>query len=425
MKIILSIALFFLFLSENLAFSEVLNLEKINVNELETVLDKKKMYNLVIERKNFLYDQNKIYKYEPDSITINQKEYYLIDITKFNYHNAILIYPNINREIPIFFYDFAEEKNLKNFFLFDDYNSLKKFYIDKRSIFKHANLELRNYISKYFSQQERKNFLYFEGELITYLQQINSNILIPKFFDENLNRQIDYKFYKLYRENYSIFENFDNFDDFININKSIKRCNLTDRSIIFEKKIQGKCNLQYQKDGLLREEIYNPEYDFEYRYNIENIKKLKILTTNNILNKELSLTAKFFLLNGELIKKNYFLNETINVPNNTVKIEIKFADDIYNFPTFIHGIYIQLKNNPLLEAVNNFIISREGNSYNLIQKNQNILILDKKMSVNEIINLMKYLNNIKKLSDASINKEPIDIREYLNNFNFYAYSSQH
>ena len=114
MKIIFNIVLFFLFISKNLAYSEVLNLN--NIYDLEKILDNKKMYNLIIERKNFLYDQNQIYKYEPELVIIDKREYYLIDITNFNYHNAILIYPSINREIPVFFYDFAEEINFKNFF---------------------------------------------------------------------------------------------------------------------------------------------------------------------------------------------------------------------------------------------------------------------------------------------------------------------
>ena len=184
---------------------------------------------------------------------------------------------------------------------------LKKFNIDKKSVFKQTNLELKNYILKYFEQQESKNFLYFEGELITFLQQINSNLLIPKLFDEDLEKQINYKFYKLDRENYSIFENIENFNDFIDIKRDIKRCNLSGRSINFKNTIKGICNLQYQKDGILRGEPYYPNQGFNYNYDIQNIKKLKILTTNNILNKKISLIVKFILSNGELIKKHIFL----------------------------------------------------------------------------------------------------------------------
>ena len=85
------------------------------------------------------------------------------------------------------------------------------------------------------------------------MQQINSNLLIPKLFDEDLEKKINYKFYKLDRENYSIIENFESFNDFIDIKKDIKRCNLSGRSINFKDTIKGACNLKYQKDGILRE----------------------------------------------------------------------------------------------------------------------------------------------------------------------------
>ena len=48
------------------------------------------------------------------------------------------------------------------------------------------------------------------------------------------------------------------------------------------------------------------------------------------------------------------------------------------------------------------------------------------MSANEIIDLMRYLNNLKLgISDLKPNKQSIKIRDYLKNFNFYAFSSQH
>ena len=55
-----------------------------------------------------------------------------------------------------------------------------------------------------------------------------------------------------------------------------------------------------------------------------------------------------------------------------------------------------------------------------------MLVLEKKMSGNEIIDLMRHLYNLKLgISDLKPNKQSIKIRNYLNNFNFYAFSSQH
>ena len=141
---------------------------------------------------------------------------------------------------------------------------------------------------------------------------------------------------------------------------------------------------------------------------------IKNLTTNNILDKKKSLIVKFILSNGELIKKTYFFDETITVPKNTAEINIEFIDDMSSFPTFIHGIYVQLKYNEMFEIINNFILSQESSSYNLNQDNQNMLVLEKKMSGNEIIDLMRHLYNLKLgISDLKPNKQSIKIRNYL------------
>ena len=125
---------------------QIVDLSKIN--NFERFFKKNKKYKIIIRNKNHLFSQNIIKTFKPKKIEFQNREYYIVDITDFNYHYTLLIHPDIKSKNIIYFYDFAEKISLRNSISFDEDNSLINVKFDKRSPFKKRYIDIKEYMKE-------------------------------------------------------------------------------------------------------------------------------------------------------------------------------------------------------------------------------------------------------------------------------------
>lgn len=349
---------------------QIVDLSKIN--NFERFFKTNKKYKIIIRNKNHLFSQNIIKTFKPKKIEFQNREYYIVDITDFNYHYTLLIHPDIKSKNIIYFYDFAEKISLRNSISFNEDNSLINVKLDKRSPFKKRYIDIKEYMKGYYPYKELKDFIYFDGEFLNLMQMVNSNLLIPIFYNKELKKNNDFKFSSITKENIGINDINQNFNHFYNLYQEYEEvCGLTNTKILMNNsKIYFQCNNSFAFDGKLlsdkNRKLINDRGTIikdivKSDLNLKVLNSFKIFTNNDLLIDNDQDKAIFtFTYENRVEKKTLNINSLINTndlkKNGLKQIEIEFDFNMNNFPAKLYGLYFNLdrKEDILLNIIDDF-----------------------------------------------------------------------
>lgn len=394
---------------------QIIDLTKIN--NFERFFKTNKKYKIIIRNKNYLFSQNIIKTFKPKKIEFKNREYYIVDITDFNYHYTLLIHPDIKSKNIIYFYDFAEKISLRNSILFNEDNSLINVKLDKRSPFRKRYIDIKEYMKEYYPYKELKDFIYFDGEFLNLMQIVNSNLLIPIFYNQELKKYNDFKFSKITKENIGINDINQNFDHFYNLYQNKEVCGLTNTKILMNNsKIYFQCNKSFAFDGKVLSDKDRKIINDNNRIikdivksdlNLKVLNSFKIFTNNDLLTDNDQDKAIFtFTYKNRVEKKTLSINSLINTNDlkkkGLKKIEIEFDFNMNNFPAKLYGLFFNLdsKKNKLLNLIDDFVDDgkqKNNNTSNIGLKEYSLTIFGKDVEkfykkLNSLLTRLDFVN---------------------------------